>query len=169
MGYIANSEKLCYNYDISQKGEAKIMVCTFFGHKDARELNTEMLKNAIEELIKNGVDTFYIGHQGDFDNMAYNCLLKLKASYPHIRFWVVLAYMPAHTPKNDLYCDYSIFPDALESVHPRFAIEKRNRWLIDRADCCICYVNYTWGGAYKFARLAKRRGLTVINVGSAEL
>ena len=145
------------------------MVCTFFGHKDVGELNAETLKNAIEELIKSGVDTFYVGHQGGFDSMACSCLLKLKTSYPYIRFWVVLAYMPALTLKNDLYCDYSIFPEDLEAVHPKFAIEKRNRWLIDRADCCICYVNNTWGGAYKFARLAKKRGLPVINLGDAEL
>lgn len=50
--------------------------------------------------------------------------------------------------------------------HPKFAIERRNRWLIDNADYCICYINHTWGGAYKFSRLAKRRGKTVINIGS---
>ena len=145
------------------------MVCTFFGHKDVGELNAETLKNAIEELIKSGVDTFYVGHQGSFDSMACSCLLKLKTVYPHIKFWIVLAYMPTYTTKNELYCDYSVFPEELETVHPKFAIEKRNRWLIDRADCCICYVNNTWGGAYKFACLAKKRGLTVINLGGAKL
>ena len=145
------------------------MVCTFFGHKDARELNAETPEKAIEDLIKSGVDTFYVGNQGGFDNMVFSCLLKLKTSYPHIRFWVVLAYMPGHTLKNDLYCDFSIFPEELEAVHPKFAIDKRNNWLIEQADHCICYVNNTWGGAYKFACLAKKRGLSVINLGGAEL
>lgn len=29
------------------------------------------------------------------------------------------------------------------------------------------YINHTWGGAYKFASMAKKRGLTVINLGKA--
>ena len=52
---------------------------------------------------------------------------------------------------------------------PMFAIEKRNRWMLDHADYCICYVNHAYGGAHKFARMAKRKGLTVINLGSVEL
>ena len=37
------------------------------------------------------------------------------------------------------------------------------------SDCCLCYINHTWGGAYKFACMAKRRGLTVVNLGSADI
>lgn len=143
------------------------MVCTFFGHKDSHGLKRETLLNAIEDLVKKGVDTFFVGHQGNFDNMVYSCLLQLKKTHPHLSCSVVLAYFP--TQKNDARSDCSIFPEGLESVHPKFAIETRNKWLIDHADYCLCYVNNTWGGAYKFARKAKRRGLITINLGSTEL
>lgn len=49
----------------------------------------------------------------------------------------------------------------------KFAIERRNRWMIDYADFCLCYINHTWGGAWKCARQAKRGGKTVINIGNA--
>lgn len=41
--------------------------------------------------------------------------------------------------------------------------------MIEMADTCICFVNHTWGGAYKFAKLAKRQGKTIINLGNAAL
>ena len=69
------------------------------------------------------------------------------------------------------YGDYTdtIFPEGIELVHPKFAIQWRNRYLIDMADICLCYVNQTWGGAYKFASLAKHRGVQVVNLGSRAL
>lgn len=40
--------------------------------------------------------------------------------------------------------------------------------LIDRgADACLCYITHTFTGVYKFARLAKRRGLTVMDLVNA--
>ena len=169
MGYIAILRNLCYNYDISQNGGAKFMVCTFFGHKDCYGLKTETLLNAIEGLVEKDVDTFYVGHQGNFDSMVHSCLKQLKEKYPHISYSIVLAYLPTNTQGYDPYQGCSVFPEGLETVHPKFAIEKRNKWLIDHAAYCICCINHTWGGAYKFARQAKSRGLTTINLGSAEL
>lgn len=57
----------------------------------------------------------------------------------------------------------------LDKAVLRNAIERRNRYLIDSADICLCYINHTFGGAYKFARMAKSRGLHVINLGSVDL
>lgn len=38
--------------------------CTFFGHRDCYGLDSQMLRQVIEDLINNGVDTFYVGNQG---------------------------------------------------------------------------------------------------------
>ncbi len=142
------------------------MVCTFFGHRDCYGLDEKSLERAIEEMIVKGADTFYVGHQGQFDAMVFACLTRLKDLYPHITFSVVLAYFPT---KHDAYHGYSLYPEGIEVGPPRFAIERRNRWMIAQADYCLCYVNDTWGGAYKFAKQAKKKGLPVINLGSAEL
>ena len=146
-----------------------MMSCTFFGHRECYGLDEQMLRDAIERLITNGVTTFYVGNQGDFDGMVFRCLTQLEKVYPHISCSVVLAYLPKQKQEYDSYSGYSLYPEGLETVHPRFAIEKRNRWMLEHADYCICYINHTYGGAYKFARMAKRKGLTVINLGSAEL
>lgn len=146
-----------------------MMVCTFFGHRDCYGLEPMMLQHTIEEVIKNGVDTFYVGNQGSYDSMVIGCLKRLKETYPQISYTVVLAYLPMQKEEGDSYHGCSLYPEGLETVPPRFAIEKRNRWMLDHADYCICYVNHTWGGAYKFARMAKLRGLVVMNLGSAEL
>ena len=68
--------------------------CCFFGHREVTHNIRGRLTAIIEKLItENGVTNFYVGHQGQFDNMAYSVLKELKSNYPHIRYSVVLAYM----------------------------------------------------------------------------
>ena len=140
--------------------------CTFFGHRECYHLDEQTLMNAIEKLIRKDVDAFYVGHQGQFDSMVYSCLKLLRKEHHHIRVCVILAYLPTEKNEYDDMTD-AMYPEI--EGHPKFAIERRNRWMIDRSDYCLCYINHTWGGAYKFARLAKRRGKTVINLGNAEI
>ena len=143
-------------------------VCTFFGHRDCVDLDMAVLRNAIEELIQHGVEEFLVGHQGQFDAMVRKSLKSLQIQYPNIRYSVVLAYLPTENRQWEDMTD-TMFPEGLETVPPRFAIEWRNRYLIDSADVCLCYINRSFGGAGKFAQLAKKRGLGIINLGSAEL
>lgn len=145
------------------------MVCIFFGHGDCYKLPEAVLLHAIEELIIKGVDKFYVGHQGHFDSMAFSCLMKLKSIYPHISFTVVLAYLPTQKTEYDPYYGYSMYPEGIEECPQRFAIERRNKWMIDQADCCLCYITHSWGGAYKFAKQAKRKGLEITCLGDVEL
>jgi len=138
--------------------------CTFFGHRECYGLKREKVLNAIEGLIGQGVDTFYVGNQGAFDAMVYGCLKELQKTYPHIFFRVVLAYLPTRAGEWEDFSD-TLYPEGMELVPPKFAVERRNKWMIQQADCSLCYINHTWGGAYKFARLAKRRGLYIFNLG----
>lgn len=144
------------------------MVCTFFGHSDCYGLDENVLKSAIEALIHRGVDTFYVGNHGRFDSMVFRCLLALEKTYPGISVAVVLAYLPTKKPDYDLYHGYSMYP-RIEEGPPRFAIERRNQWMIDHATHCLAFVNRSYGGAYKFARRAKTKGLAVTNLGNIEL
>lgn len=144
-------------------------VCTFFGHGDGYCVDKEELQSAIEDLISRGVDTFYVGTHGQFDGAVLSCLQQFQKIYPHIHFAAVLAYLPTGKQAYDPYAEYGIYPEGLEVGLPKFAIERRNKWMIDQSDYCLCFINHTWGGAYKFAKRAKNRGLTVINLGSAKL
>ncbi len=137
--------------------------CTFFGHRDCYKLEREVLYRAIKLLIGQGADTFYVGNQGYFDSLVYGCLKELRRKYPQIRVAVVLAYLPTGEEREE----NTMYPEI--EGHPRFAVERRNRWMIDASDLCLCYIEHTWGGAYKFALLAKKRGLTVINLGGGKI
>ena len=145
------------------------MVCTFFGHSNCCGLSEGVVERAIEELITKGVDKFYIGNQGNFDGMVFSCLIKLKKIYPHISFAVVLAYLPTKKTEYDAYYGYSIYPEGVEECPQRFAIDRRNKWMIEHSDCCLCYITHTWGGAYKFANQAKKKGLELICIGDVKL
>lgn len=135
--------------------------CTFFGHRECYGLDREVLYRAIKKLILQGADTFYVGNQGQFDTMAYGCLRELRVEYPYIHVSMVLAYFPGKKEKD---LEDTVYPEEIEVGPRKFAIERRNRWLIDHSEHCLCYVGHSWGGAYKFAQLAKHRGKNVINL-----
>ena len=145
------------------------MSCTFFGHGDCYDVDIEKLCCAIENLISLGVDTFYVGNQGYFDRLVFENLLQLKKMYPWLRIFVVLAYLPTSKTAYDPYLDYSIYPEGIEIGPPRFAIERRNKWMLGQSEYCLCYVDHAWGGAYKFACQAKRKGLKIVNLGTEKI
>ena len=60
--------------------------CIFFGHRDCPDLNTERLRDAVEKLIREGVDTFYVGNNGRFDAAVRGLLKRLKDEYPRINY-----------------------------------------------------------------------------------
>ena len=139
-------------------------VCTFFGHRDCPETIKPRLREVLVDLITNkGGDTFYVGNQGQFDGIVRGVLRELEKEYPEIHYAVVLAYLPGKKNEYDDFSD-TILPEGIETVHPRYAIEWRNRWMLQRADFVVTCIAHPWGGAAKFAEKAKREGKTVINL-----
>ena len=142
----------------------KNKTCCFFGHREVTHYIREKLTAIIENLItETGVIEFYVGHQGQFDSMVYSVLKELKVKYPHIRYIVVLAYMPDEHIK-EVYGEDTLFPDDMESVPKKYAISKRNDWMIKHSDYAVCYVHKITGGAAKFREKAEKRGLQIIDV-----
>ena len=139
------------------------MTCTFFGHRNTPDSVKEKLKKTIIDLIDNkGVDMFYVGNHGNFDRMVISILKVLKLIYPNIDYKIVLAYPPS---KNSVYNgDETEYPEGIEVMAKKYAIEYRNKWMLKCADIVVAYVSHDWGGAAKFVRLAKRRKLYVINL-----
>ena len=136
--------------------------CCFFGHREVTHNIRDRLTAIIEKLItEDGVTEFYVGHQGQFDSMVYSVLKELKAKYPQFRYTVVLAYMPDEHIK-ELYGEDTLFPDGLENVPKKFAISKRNDWMIQQSSYVVCYVHKITGGASKFKEKAEKKGLILI-------
>ena len=128
----------------------KEKTCCFFGHR-------EVMHNIRPRLTTE----FYVGNQGQFDSTVYSVLKELKANYPHIRYTVVLAYIPDEYIK-EVYGEDTLFPDGLESVPKKYAISKRNDWMIQQSSYVVCYVHKITGGASKFKEKAEKKGLILI-------
>ena len=138
--------------------------CCLFGHREVTHNIRTKLTTIIEKLItEDGVTEFYVGHQGQFDGMVYSVLKELRAKFPHIRYTVVLAYMPDEHIK-EVYGEDTLFPDGLESVPKKFAISKRNDLMIQQSSFAICYVYKIMGGAAKFREKAEKKGLLIIDL-----
>jgi len=113
-----------------------------------------------------GVDVFFVGNHGDFNRMTRSLLRELSELYPHIRYAVVLAYVPQKRDEFDQrYWSDTMLPEGIERVPPRFAISWRNRWMLDHADIVVTYVTHSWGGAAQFAEIAERQGKAIVKLG----
>ena len=142
----------------------EIRTACFFGHRDVTHDIRAKLQFIIEQLIaEEQIYNFYVGHQGQFDSMVRSVLKELKVKYPHIRYTVVLAYMPDEHIK-EVYGEDTLYPDGLETVPRRFAISKRNDWMIQHSGYAVCYVHKITGGAVKFREKARKKGLLVIGI-----
>ncbi len=139
------------------------MIVTFCGH--GKETYTDEIKkklyDTVEALIKQGADEFLLGGYGNFDMLAARTVKSLKAKYPHIKSVLVIPYIDRDFDKS-LY-DCSEYPP-IENVPKRFAISKRNEWMISKADIVLAYVAYERGGASKTLKYAERKKKHIINL-----
>lgn len=145
-------------------------ICCFAGHSSifGKKDLSEKLRKEIVNLIENhNVTTFYNGGKGDFDWLCAKTIQELKKEYSSIKSYCILSYMPKEKDEFDSTLeifDGTIYPD-IENVPPRFAIIKRNEWMVKNSDFMIAYVNYPWGGAYKTLQYAERRkNIKIINL-----
>lgn len=100
--------------------------CTFFGHRDCPESVLVDLRQALRELIeRQDVGVFLVGEQGMFDRLACRALEEMKGEFPHIRVEIVAAYFPRRKEEGE-----RVLPEGMESVPARYAIDRRNRWMV---------------------------------------
>ena len=146
--------------------------CTFFGHRQCPSSIKPNLKNVLINLIEHQeVNVFYVGNQGSFDDMVYSVLRELSQQYSHITYAVVLAYLPSES-KGELsqsqdYTD-TIYPEGIETVPKRFAIDWRNRWMLKQADYVVTYITHSWGGAAKYEQLARKHEKIIYNLSNLQ-
>ncbi len=151
------------------------MTISFFGHRKTDNYTAIQNKfmSVIEQKITNEPIIFLCGGYGDFDNLCAKTIKKIKSNYKNITSIYVTPYIGINFEKrlkiikdSELYDDI-IYPP-LEQIPYRFAINKRNEYMIDNSDFIIFYVQYTWGGAYSAMRYAKRKNKNFINLFTVE-
>ncbi len=95
--------------------------------------------------------------------MVIDILTELKNIYPQLRYEIVLAYLPQGKNKAE-YPGNTVFPEELEKVPRRYAISRRNDWMLKHSDCVISYCSNGRGHSYKMAEKAVKQKKTVISL-----
>ena len=142
-----------------------VMICALFGNSQLFGNIEPLLEQALSNLIESTSSIeFFVGTHGHFDSIALCVLKKLKVRYPHMEYTVVLAYLNGAQECYHTDFSHSVFPQILESVPLRFAIDKRNRWMIEQAHTVMTYTRYSTGHTAKYKQLAIKKGKNVIEL-----
>lgn len=137
------------------------MVVTFCGHRDVSQPDAvrAWLTDCVETLIREGATDFYLGGYGAFDRIAASVVWKMKEKYPDICSVLVIPYLNQEVDTS--HYDLTTFPP-LEKVPKRFAISRRNQWMVQVADAVVAYVCHSLGGAATMLEYAQRKRKRII-------
>lgn len=148
------------------------MIISFAGHSDVPVCKS--IKEIVKVQIRNNIVdcesvVCYLGGYGNFDEICAYACRELKEEFPYIELVYVTPYINLSEQgkitemiDRKLY-DASIYPP-IENVPPKFAILKRNEWMMKNADLVVAYVNRRYGGAYKSLQMARRKKKKIINI-----
>ena len=148
------------------------MIITFCGHSSLYnydDLFEKIEKIIIQNINQNDKTLFYCGGYGDFDNLCAKVCRRVKEKQENCEIIFITPYITeSHQDKIRCLIDSGIYDStlypSLENVPRRFAISKRNEWMINEADLIIAYVEHTFGGAYKTLEYARRKKKHIINL-----
>ena len=101
-----------------------------------------------------------------FDWLCAAVLQGLKRRHAHIRLILVLPYLNGAMPAEGY--DETVYPP-LESVPRRYAILRRNEWMIQRCDVLVAYVTHGWGGAARTLAYARKKKKTILAYGGCPI
>lgn len=145
-------------------------ICCFAGHSDMNGSDAkEKIKNIAERLItEKNVTEFWVGNYGGFDACAASAVRELKLKYPDVKLILAIPYF---TKKIEEYRDWYeknydkiMLADIPVTTPGKYKIIKANEYMVENSDFLICYIDHTWGGAYKTYTYAKRKNKEIFNV-----
>ena len=142
---------------------------TFIGHRriyDISEIEERLAPILTELLSTKEYVEFYIGRNGDFDEIAASVIKRIQKQTDrnNSSLILVLPYVVKDIEYYSEYYDEVIIPYIIEKAHPKSAITLRNRWLIDLSDMLISYTERKTGGAYATEKYAVSLNKKVINL-----
>ena len=147
----------------------KIFIVSLFGHREIDDLFK--LEKLLFPVIKGLIQTktyvsFFVGRNGEFDEYAASVIKRAQKAVgkENNEITLVLPYSVANIEYYGNYYDDIIIPESLYGVHSKAAITKKNRWMVERCDLVIVYVERKNGGAYAAMKYAKRLKKKVINL-----
>lgn len=154
-----------------------VYTVAFFGHRYIEDLYRveTMLEERVEKLIAtHEYVQFLVECNGAFDQGVASAVRRVKKRYREDNSSLVLVlpydnavYRNNRASFEEYYNDIEISAAAV-NAHPKDAIQKRNREMVDRADLVIGYVTHRTGGAWKTIPYAVKKGVEVVNLATEE-
>ena len=142
-----------------------IFTVSLFGHREIDDL--WKLRDTLFPIIKELLHTkeyvsFFIGRNGEFDEFAASLIKRAQKEIGEETsdITLVLPYSVSGLEYYEKYYDDIIIT---EGSHPKSAITKKNRWMIEKSDLVIVYVKHK-GGAHTAMKYAEKSEKKVINL-----
>ncbi len=142
------------------------MVITFCGHSDfiGSDVYEKMILDFLLEKVGDRRAEMFLGGYGGFDRFAYECCRKYQKTHPAVCLVYVTPYLePAHLEREKANYDTILYPD-MGNTPRRYAITRRNRYMVENAAYVIAYVKREWGGAWTFWKYAVQKGKFLYNL-----
>ena len=145
------------------------MVITFCGHSNYsyNAENENLMLSLFEEVIGGESVEFFLGGYGGFDAFAYRCAKKYKAKHANAKIILVTPYIDKWLEDRKDYLQHAydeiVYPN-IENAPKKFAVIKRNEWMVNQSDYIFCYVETHYGGAYKTLLYAFKHGKKFFNL-----
>lgn len=137
------------------------MIIAFCGHDNVQ--NVDQVRNwlckTLDQFIYEDSVTCYLGGYGGFDRLAAAVVRQKQKANAALQSVLVIPYLNRHYDESGY--DFTLFPP-LEGVPPRYAILRRNEWMVAQADVVIAYVIHSWGGAAKTLEYAQAKKKKVV-------
>jgi uncharacterized phage-like protein YoqJ len=149
--------------------------CCFSGHRDIPEGELAALSAALDAeiaaLAARGTESFYCGGALGFDTLAARSVIRAKAEFPSLRLVLAIPYegMEKRWPLRDRIAYEEIMAAADSTVflsehYDKTCMLRRDRYMVDRSETCVCYLTQTTGGTAYTVNYALSCGIEVINL-----
>ncbi|MBE7022075.1 MAG: DUF1273 domain-containing protein [Ruminococcaceae bacterium] len=149
------------------------MTCCFTGHRTIAPASLPLLEEALERavasLVLAGYSYFGSGGALGFDLLAARAVLKAKKAHPHLRLFMALPcrsqdkFWSPEQKRNysEVLCASDEIIYTAEGYF-RGCMQKRNRYLVNRASCLVAYLNRKTGGTKYTVDYAQKAGVPVL-------
>ena len=152
----------------------EIFRIAFIGHRridDLRRVEDQIQKIIQQNLRSKDFVELFVGRNGDFDIAVASAAKRAQNACGNENSALILVqpYPMKDDPYFEKFYDELQYPIERAETHPKAAITKRNRWMIDQADLLVAYVHPNQhGGAHTALQYARQRGVPTLNLAIEE-
>lgn len=148
--------------------------CCFTGHREMSkniDVAIKRLYLEIDKLIENGIDTFLSGGARGYDQISALIIIAKRNAGANIKLVLVLPCKDqdklwSEKEKNQ-YKEVLKGADEIiytSEEYTKDCMKIRNQKLVEMADVCLCALERERTGTAQTVRLAKEKGIEVINI-----